>query len=625
MDTSFWRRWFPRPLDSSELGQRGHVRMLELTHQRLVFSICAMPLLGAPLTMWFQGLGRDPRGLGLWTALYTVAALAVWHQARRLRHSRRAPHTRDDAQWLAQWRPRVRTTSLIHALGLAALGAIVVATPGRAHYDFILLLHVTLAVVIVGNATFQLPSVGMFLRMYGLGWGVATVVLPVVLMQWPSLMHGPGDAGGGDASPWRFIIPVSLLLLIALYRHAVVANNFFVQQVRLEEEGLHLARQARLAHEKAEAALVDKNLFLRTASHDLRQPVHAMGFQIEAIRQRNQDPALTPALEDLRRSVQSVHLMFNALLDLSRMESGAPQAGLVPVALGPMLRDVAQLFGHEAASMGLALRLHLPEGEAWVDAEPVLLRQSLVNLVHNAMRYTERGGLLLAVRKRRSGWRVEVWDTGAGVAQPDQARIYEPFYRSGAAASLHEAGQGLGLAVVARSAGLMGAAYGMQSRAGRGSCFWLELPAATPPAASASTSAHQAAASAPAPLAGRCMVVDDDPHVLRAWSSMMASWGLQVRTASDGAAALAHLEGGFTPDAIFCDQQLRSKESGFDVLRALLARCPAARGAMVSGEHNAPALQEAQAQGYLVLRKPLDVSELQALLVCWLAPHPART
>ena len=69
MDTSFWRRWFPRPLDSGELGERGHVRMLELTHQRLVLSICAMPLLGAPLTMWFQGLGRDPLGLGLWTAL----------------------------------------------------------------------------------------------------------------------------------------------------------------------------------------------------------------------------------------------------------------------------------------------------------------------------------------------------------------------------------------------------------------------------------------------------------------------------------------------------------------------------------------------------------------------------
>ncbi|MDH4464527.1 MAG: hybrid sensor histidine kinase/response regulator [Acidovorax sp.] len=620
MDTSFWRRWFPRPLDSGELGERGHVRMLELTHQRLVLSICAMPLLGAPLTMWFQGLGRDPLGLGLWTALYTVAALAVWHQARRLRHSRRSPQAQDDALWLAQWRPRVRATSLIHALGLAALGAIVVATPGRAHYDFILLLHVTLAVVIVGNATFQLPSVGMFLRMYGLGWGVATVVLPVVLMQWPSLMHGPGDAGGGDASPWRFIIPVSLLLLIALYRHAVVANNFFVQQVRLEEEGLHLAREARLAHEKAEAALVDKNLFLRTASHDLRQPVHAMGFQIEAIRQRNQDPALTPALEDLRRSVQSVHLMFNALLDLSRIENRALPERRVPVALAPLLGDMAQLFREEAAGLGLALRLRVPAGGATVLADPVLLRQSLVNLVHNALRYTGRGGLLLAVRKRGSDWCVEVWDTGLGVAPEDHARIYEPFYRPAHTAPLHHAGHGLGLAVVARCAELMGAAHGMRSRPGRGSCFWLRLPAApdAPPDDGDATPETTTFSR----MAGRCLVVDDDPHVLRAWSSMMASWGLEIRTASDAAAALTALDAGFEPDAIFCDQRLRNGDSGFDVLRALLARSPRARGAMVSGELDAPELAAAQAQGYLVLAKPVDVAALHALLEQWLLRQP---
>jgi len=120
------------------------------------------------------------------------------------------------------------------------------------------------------------------------------------------------------------------------------------------------------------------------------------------------------------------------------------------------------------------------------------------------------------------------------------------------------------------------------------------------------------------PLHGRCLVLDDDPHVLGAWSALLGTWDVEVRLASNAREAFAHIEAGFAPQAILCDQRLRSGESGFEVLLALLERCPDAHGAMVSGEFDAPELQEADAQGYLVLRKPVDADTLHALLAQWL-------
>ena len=113
-------------------------------------------------------------------------------------------------------------------------------------------------------------------------------------------------------------------------------------------------------------------------------------------------------------------------------------------------------------------------------------------------------------------------------------------------------------------------------------------------------------------------MLDDDPHVLNAWSTLLITWGIDVRLASNAAEAFVHLDTGFAPPSLLCDQRLRSGESGFDVLRALLDRCPDARGAMVSGEYDSPELQTAQDEGYLVLRKPVDVDELHAVLSQWL-------
>jgi CheY-like chemotaxis protein len=174
--------------------------------------------------------------------------------------------------------------------------------------------------------------------------------------------------------------------------------------------------------------------------------------------------------------------------------------------------------------------------------------------------------------------------------------------------------------VVARCARMMGAEFGFRSRLGKGSRFWLQWPALSDNTAGPQPeTAPQAPAAAPVreALTGRCLVVDDDPQVLVAWRALLDSWGVNTRAAANAAEAVALLDGGFVPQAIFCDQRLRSGESGFDVLRELLARCPGASGAMISGEFDSPELLEAEAEGYIVLRKPVDPDDLHALLSTW--------
>ena len=420
------------------------------------------------------------------------------------------------------------------------------------------------------------------------------------------------------------VLMLNLLYGFAIYRHALTSHAFFIQQALLEEKSSRLAEQFRQAKEDAEQALLDKNQFLTTASHDLRQPVHAMGFLIEAILHRNRDDSLTPQLLDLQQSIRSVHLMLNSLLDLSKIESGNVLSAPAKVDIGVLLDSVITLFREEANSRALRLYTWRPKRRIYVMGDPLLVRQSLINLIQNALRYTLRGGVLVAIRPRGDECMVEVWDTGVGIADDEKGKIFSPYYRPELAWKIDSAGHGLGLAVVARCAKLMKVKYGMQSIEGKGSRFWMRFtqfageeiaPDSSPAYDHAATSVRYA------PLHGSCLVVDDDPLVTSAWESLMSIWGINVRCAASAEEAFAIIDDGFTPFAVLCDQRLRSGESGFDILKALFERLPDMSGAIVSGEFNSPVLLEAEQEGYLVLRKPLEPAKLHALLTQWSGCH----
>lgn len=593
-----------KPLHFDDISAQGQARLLDLSYARIVYGINLLPVVGIPFIFWLYELGQRVSGWLAWGLFFALLAVAIRFQ-HRIYQSERA-QSANDAQTVRKWLPVVHRLPLVYGAGLVIpfLFVAVESPP----FDFSVLFLGVVAAIVAGNATHQSPALGAFQRFFLTGWSGIIMLLP-----WTFPEH------------WQYIMPLTLLYIVWIYKHAIDVHRFFLQHVKLEEDGVKLAEGYRVAKVEAETALHDKNLFLSTASHDLRQPVHAMGFLIESIARRNTDSALIPALLDLKQSVRSVTQMFNSLLDLSKIEAGAVQVCAETVFMDELLKDVATVFREEASTRGLGLRVRTSGGKAMVRADALLLRQSMINLVHNALRYTKRGGVLISVRKRGGDWQFGVWDTGVGVAIADQDRIYSPFFRNEHAWRIDSAGHGLGLAVVARCATLMGATYGFSSRETHGSHFWLRLPAATDADAqlkrSGSAKENPGIALAYATygqLAGTCLIVDDDPHVCGAWESLLASWGFQVKSVDSGSHALALVEDGFIPQAIFCDQRLRTGESGFDVLRELLGRFPDASGAMISGEFDSPELRQAENDGYLVLRKPLEPEQLFAVLSHWL-------
>jgi len=568
-----------------------------MAFSRLRFGLFAMPIVSGVFVWYCHQTSSDSRVL-IWSLCYCCFALVTFFIYQVYKKDQAS----QPAEFLLSvWLPRFHKMAIFHGIGLTVLLPIV---SHSATLEFKYLYILTVAAIMAGNATHQAPMLSIFNRFLIFGWHGT-----VVLMPWSFYNH------------WHYIMPLSAIYSVGMYKHALKSHRFFVRMVWLEEEGARLAASYKTAKESAETALKDKNQFLTTASHDLRQPVHAMGFLIESISHRNQDSSLLPALKDLKQSVRSVTQMFNSLLDLSKIESGKVEIHAGNVYLDTLIKEISTVFAEEAHAKNLEIRTRVSKGNAIVLADGTLLRQSIMNLMHNALRYTKAGGVLIAVRRRGDEWLIEVWDTGVGVAIEEQNRIYSPFYRNEHAWRIDNAGHGLGLSVVARCCELMKCQYGFSSKLGRGSRFWLRLPAVKGTLQQiriVNETKKLNTATTRINLYGTCLIVDDDPQVTNAWQSLLSSWGVDVQCVESSEQALAVLDNGFVPQAILCDQRLRAGESGFDVLRALLTRCPAASGAMISGEFDSPELKRAENEGYLVLHKPLAPEVLHTVLSRWL-------
>lgn len=477
-------------LQNDGISPAAQIRLLNNTFLRLVFSFSAVPFVGIPFAIWIYMLGDDLGPTITWIIIYLICAVAI-----RILHRRYQREAKEyvEKDLLQRWLPRINNVAFIHGLGISSLYLI---TPKTQNFDFFLLLNISIAAIVAANATHLTPVISTFTRFFFASWGVLNLG---IIWRLDELMF--------------IVLMLNLLYGFAIYRHALTSHAFFIQQALLEEKSSRLAEQFRQAKEDAEQALLDKNQFLTTASHDLRQPVHAMGFLIEAILHRNRDDSLTPQLLDLQQSIRSVHLMLNSLLDLSKIESGNVLSAPAKVDIGVLLDSVITLFREEANSRALRLYTWRPKRRIYVMGDPLLVRQSLINLIQNALRYTLRGGVLVAIRPRGDECMVEVWDTGVGIADDEKGKIFSPYYRPELAWKIDSAGHGLGLAVVARCAKLMKVKYGMQSIEGKGSRFWMRFtqfageeiaPDSSPAYDHAATSVRYA------PLQGSCLVVDDD-------------------------------------------------------------------------------------------------------------------
>jgi two-component system, sensor histidine kinase len=378
--------------------------------------------------------------------------------------------------------------------------------------------------------------------------------------------------------------------------------------------------QLRAAKESAEAASRAKSQFLAAASHDLRQPVQALGLftaALQAMARRPQLPGeeVAQVVSRLQLALQGLGRLLNGLFDLSGLESGTVTVASRRVEVATLLAELQSAFAGPAAAKGLSFKVALPRG-LWLNTDPVILARVLSNLVANALRYTSRGRILIGCR-RRAGARVEiqVLDTGIGIAAEEQPRIFGEFYQVADVARERERGMGLGLAIAQRSAQLLGAAIQVRSVPARGSVFSVTLPLAAAPVTAAT---DQEVPRPSARLRGPVLVIDDDPQLTQAMQSLLAQWGYEAVAADSAGSALAAAAQVATRGPlglIIADHQLAGERSGIDAIHAVAQQMGKDIPAIiVTGDTSTRAAAQAKLHGYPLLHKPVDTELLRALI-----------
>jgi signal transduction histidine kinase/ActR/RegA family two-component response regulator len=448
-----------------------------------------------------------------------------------------------------------------------------------------------------------------------------------------------GMSSGGLASlaPYRpaifrFLVPIlvglttallwqrdmmHLYLALCTLAYLVVNLKFGLQQnhlltealrARYEKEDLaqRLAEQVRIV----ERASLEKTRFFASASHDLRQPLHSLGLFGSAILARLGATPDEPLARNMMHCVDALEASFSSMLDVSKLDAGVVEVKAEPVAIADIFRRLQVNLGQQAESQGLALRFK--PGCKWVYADAALLERMMGNLVHNALKFTQAGGVVVLARTRGQKVSVEVWDSGRGIDEKEVPRIFDEFYQVGNLERDRTKGLGMGLAIVRRIARLTKVQVQVHSRPGRGTVFKFLLPRAAVQTEGVLLDTGEGS-KAPSPLARlRVLVVDDEETVRSSTAAALRLYGLQVEVA-DGLAQAREIAAlpGHRLDALITDFRLRNEEDGIQLateLRAMLGwQLPVL---LVTGDTAPARVRQAQQSGLRVLYKPVKAHDL---------------
>jgi signal transduction histidine kinase/ActR/RegA family two-component response regulator len=457
--------------------------------------------------------------------------------------------------------------------------------------------------------------------------GIFGSVWPVALAYWLcclvpliiALLRAEGTinwalAAGATAYLWA----------MSVYSYHASRMTLRSVELRFENEGL-VARlrdqteRALEAREMVERALVEaedanraKTVFLASASHDLRQPLHAAGLYLGALSRAGLNDRQAHLVRHVMTSNEAANEMLSTLLDFSKVDAGVVQPQQRTFALQPLFHKLERELAPLAESKGLVFRLR--DTRMVVQADPALVEMIVRNLLVNAVRYTERGGVLLGCRQRGARAVVEVWDTGIGIPQAQHREIFREFHQLGNPERDRRKGLGLGLSIVDGLARAMGVEVGLASREGRGSVFRVNLPISQ-----AAVIAAERAAEPGGDLSGlHVLLIEDDESVLAAMSDLLINWGCACETAASVDEAVARLDA-FTPHLLLVDYRLRDHRSGIEAVSLIRERLgPELPAILVTGDTGPQRLREAHASGLILLHKPVPAERLHgALLSQW--------
>ncbi|MDB6104670.1 MAG: hybrid sensor histidine kinase/response regulator, partial [Gammaproteobacteria bacterium] len=485
------------------------------------------------------------QGAGLAKVICWVAVVYTWVVARMIQwraFNRINPAPADMRLW------RRLSIGGSAAAGLIwGVGAIVLYVPNDLAYQFFLVIGlVGMGAGCVYASASVMPS--FFAYFY------PSILLPAVLfLRAHDSVH--------------FITGVMMLVYLSLMTpFALRVYRLIDESIKLRFENLGLIGELREQKDAAEDANIAKSRFLAAASHDLRQPLHALGLFVQALQETPLATRERHVIGNIRRSVDAMEELFNALLDISRLDAGVVQPHITTIPLAAAFDRVRFEYAQIARQKRVSLRV--VKTSLFVQSDPSLLARLIRNLLSNAVRYTDAGGVVLGCRRMGSEVRIEVWDTGKGIPANRHDEIFQEFYQLGNPERDRRKGLGLGLAIVKRLAKLLNYRVSLRSVIGKGSVFSITLPrGCRDDYVPAETSPESAAFDLSHALV---LVIDDEAAVQEGMAALLRRWKCDVLTAGSSAEMMGKLVAvQRLPDLIVSDYRLRDNENGIQVVEAL--------------------------------------------------------
>ena len=368
------------------------------------------------------------------------------------------------------------------------------------------------------------------------------------------------------------------------------------------------------AREAAETANQSKTRFLAAASHDLLQPMNAARLFVSILRQQ-QDPKGEQKRLVMRidRSLTAAEELLTALLDISKLDSGMYEPEPVLIAVSELFEQLRRRFKPLAANKNLKLRVHA--GTHLIFSDRNLLYRIIQNFLANAIRYTEKGGVLLGCRVRGDTLKISVWDTGVGIAEAEKAAIFQEFHRLDYAQRLDDKGLGLGLAICDRIARMLGHRMSLRSREGRGSCFSVEVPLAVNRELNESARPQPGGGEASRLENLSVLCVDNERDILDGMEMLLERWGCKVMLAENLQQAAKQIRDHGKPGLTLMDYHLSDQSNGLDVMEHLQRLVGEELPAIVITADRSPELEErVRGRAFGLLRKPVKPAALRALM-----------
>jgi signal transduction histidine kinase/CheY-like chemotaxis protein len=432
----------------------------------------------------------------------------------------------------------------------------------------------------------------------------------------------PTLLGGGLKAYYFEYYVLSGVVIIYMGYLALTARRMskvVIQTIGINIENERLLKQVTIEKDKAEKANIQKSKFLAAASHDLRQPLNSMGLFLYAYSQvlSNKDKNRN-IFSKIEQSYEALKELFDALLEVSRLDAGNIELAMEPVAIAPLVQSIVDELAEQAEAKNLTIQYQ--GANHYVNADKILLSRILRNLLDNALKYTEQGQIKVEEQQQGQRLKLTVSDSGIGIPHKELQNIFDEYHQLSNKRRDRRQGIGLGLAIVKKMANLMDCSIEVTSQVGQGSCFSFSLEQVSPIKKPAITIDNEALHNN-IDRNKKILVIDDEPDILQGMVLLLKGWGYQVDSAQSYDQALSIIQQD-EPDIILCDYRLQDNMNGIQVLLKLATNMSKPVGAIIiSGDTDPQVLEHIKGNGFTCLHKPIDPAQLQAELNHLVIPH----